>query len=91
MKWVFADLHRLPERSSGRLQPVADLPEFLRRGIDALLLRIRAFLLSFGSEAQRVQLPFHLFHCPGETRQLRRNARYIFFGGRSSPILGLNS
>ena len=88
--WPFAGifrawrgLHRLPEGSGCGLQPVADLPEFLRRGVDALLL-------SVGSQAQRVQPSVHLFHCPGEISQLRGNARDVFSGGRSSPILGLN-
>ncbi len=95
--WPFAGifrawrgLHRLPEGSGCGLQPVADLPEFLRRGVDALLLGIRALLLSVGSQAQRVQPSVHLFHCPGEISQLRGNARDVFSGGRSSPILGLN-
>ena len=69
------------------MQPVADLPELPRCGVDALLLGIRAGLLSFGPVAQRVQLRFHLVHCPGEIRQLRRDARYVFSGGRSGLIL----
>jgi len=83
-------LHRLPEGSGCSLQPLADLPELLRRGVDALLLCIRALLLSVGSKAKRVQASVHLLHCPGEIRQLRGNARDVFSGGRSSPILGLN-
>jgi hypothetical protein len=47
-----AVLHRLPEGSGCSLQPVTDLPEFLRRGVDALLLCIRALLLSIGSQTQ---------------------------------------
>jgi hypothetical protein len=54
------------------------------------LLCIRALLLSVGSQAQRVQASVHLLHCPGEIRQLRGNARDVFSGGRSSPILGVN-
>jgi hypothetical protein len=46
--------HRLPKGSGCSLQSVADLPEFLGRGVDALLLCICALLLSFGSQAQRV-------------------------------------
>jgi hypothetical protein len=53
------------------------------------LLGIRALLLSVGSQAQRVQPSVHLFHCPSEIRQLRGNARDVFSGGQSSPILGL--
>jgi len=44
-------LHRLPEGSGCCLQPVADLSELLGRGVDALLLCIRALLLSVGSQA----------------------------------------
>ena len=96
--WPFAGifrawrgLDRLPEGSGCSLQPVADLPELLRRGVDALLLCIRALLLSVGSQAERVQPSVHLLHCPGEIRQLRGNARDVFSGGRSRPILGPNS
>jgi hypothetical protein len=41
--------HRLSKGSGCSLQPVADLPEFLGCGVDAVLLCIRALLLSFGS------------------------------------------
>jgi hypothetical protein len=84
---LVAGSHRLPEGSGRSLQPVADLPEFSGCGVDALLLRIRALLLSFGSEAQRFQLRVHLLDCPREIRQLCRNARYVFSGGQTSLIL----
>jgi len=41
--------HRLSKGSGCSLQPVTDLPEFLGCGVDAVLLCIRALLLSFGS------------------------------------------
>jgi len=85
-----AGSHRLPEGSGCSLQSFADLAELLRCGVDALLLGIRALLLSLGSEAQRPKLRVHLFHCPGEIRQLGRDARDVLLGCRSSPILGLN-
>jgi len=88
--WAWRGSHRLPEGSGCSLQPLADLPELLGRGVDALLLCIRALLLSVGSQAERVQPSVHLLHCPGEIRQLRGNARDVFSGGRSSPILGPN-
>src|SRR6266436_1839256 len=82
-----AGSHRLPEGSGCSLQPVADLAELPRCGVDALLLGIRALLLSFGPEAQRFQLRFHLLHCPGEIRKLCCDARYVFSGGHKSLIL----
>jgi hypothetical protein len=69
------------------LQSVANLAEFSGCGVDALLLGIRALLLSFGPVAQRFQLRFHLFHRPGEIRQLRCNACYVLSGGQTNLIL----
>ena len=65
------------------MEAVADLPEFLRRDVDALLLGIRALSLALGSKAERLQLRFHLLHCPGELSQLSRDACYVFLGART--------
>ncbi len=77
----------MPERSSSSLQPLADLAELLRSGVDALLLNIRTLLLSLGPQAQSFQLRLHLLHRPGELCQLGCNARYVLLCGRGGLSL----
>ena len=72
-----ATLDRLTQRPRRSLQTFTDLGWFLRREVNSLLLGVRAFLLSFSSQADLLELALHLLHGASEFRQLACDARYV--------------